>query len=147
MGAFNKLFGKFKVKQLQGSFFSMLDGYTPVFTTYDGGVYEMELTRASIHTFASHCSKLQPKVTGSDSRGIQSLLDWKPNIFMTGAQFLYKVATIYETQNTCFIVPVLDNLDRIVGYYPVVPNLTEIREHNGEPYLVYTFGNGENSSC
>lgn len=146
MGAFTKLFGKYKVKQLQGSFFSMLEGYTPVFSTYDGGVYEMELTRASIHTFASHCSKLQPKVTGPDPRGIQSLLDWKPNIFMTGAQFLYKVATIYETQNTCFIVPVLDGFDRIVGYYPVVPNLTEIREQNGEPFLVYTFGNGEKAA-
>ncbi len=143
MGAFNKLFGKLKVKQLQGSFFSMLDGYTPVFTTYDGGVYEMELTRGSIHTFASHCSKLQPKVAGADGRGIQSLLDWKPNPFMTSAQFLYKVATIYETQNTCFIVPILDAIDRIVGYYPVIPSLTEIREEKGEPFLVYTFGNGE----
>lgn len=143
MGAFKKLFGKIKVKQLQGSFFSMLDGYTPVFSTYEGGVYEMELTRGSIHTFASHCSKLQPKVAGADSRGIQSLLDWKPNPFMTSAQFLYKVATIYETQNTCFIVPMLDAFDRIVGYYPVIPNLTEIREEKGEPFLVYTFGNGE----
>ena len=46
MGAFDKLFGKFKAKKLLGGFFQMLDGYSPVFTTYDGGVYEMELTRA-----------------------------------------------------------------------------------------------------
>ena len=76
MGAFSKLFGKFKVKQELGQFFQMLDGYTPVFTTYDGGVYEMELTRACVHTFASHCSKLQPKVNGPDSRGLQAILDW-----------------------------------------------------------------------
>ncbi len=146
MGAFNKLFGKIKAKQMLGGFFSMLDGYTPVFTTHDGGVYEMELTRACIHTFASHCSKLQPVVTGSDSRGIQPILEGKPNIFMTGSQFLYKVATIYETQNTCFIVPVLDKFDRLVGYYPVLPSTTEIREQNGEPFLVYTFGNGEKAA-
>lgn len=146
MGAFDKLFGKFKVKKELGSFFAMLDGYTPVFTTYDGGVYEMELTRACIHTFASHCSKLQPKVTGPDKLGIQALLDSKPNPFMTGAQFLYKVATIYETQNTCFIVPIVDTYDRLIGYYPAVPDTTEIRENNGEPYLVYTFGNGERAS-
>ena len=131
MGAFKKLFGKFKVKQLMGGFFQMLDGYTPSFTSYDGGVYEMELTRACIHTFASHCSKLQPKVTGPDIRGIQAILEWKPNPFMTGAQFLYKAATIYKTQNTCYIVPVLDEFDRIAGYYPVLPNSTEIREQNG----------------
>lgn len=143
MGAFQKLFGKFKVKKELGSFFAMLDGYTPSFSTYDGGVYEMELTRASIHTFANHCSKLQPNVEGADTRGIQAMLNWKPNIFMTGAQFLYKTATIYETQNTCYIVPVVDNFDRLIGYYPVVPDTTEIREMNGEPFLVYTFGNGE----
>ena len=146
MGAFSKLFGKIKAKQLLGGYFQMLDGYTPVFTSYDGGVYEMELTRGCIHTFASHCSKLQPKVTGPDARGIQALLDSKPNMFMTGAQFLYKTATIYETQNTCFIVPVLDQWDRIVGYYPALPDSTEIREQNGEPFLVYTFGSGEKAA-
>lgn len=143
MGAFDKLFGKFKIKKELGGFFQMLDGYSPVFNTYDGGVYEMELTRGCIHTFANHCSKLQPKVSGADQRGIQALLDGKPNPFMLSAQFIYKVATIYEVQNTCFIVPVLDKFDRLVGYYPVVPSTTEVREQNGEPFLVYTFGNGQ----
>lgn len=146
MGAFSKLFGKIKANRLLGGFFAMLDGYTPVFTTYDGGVYEMELTRACIHTFATHCSKLQPNVTGPDARGLQAILDSKPNMFMTGAQFLYKTATIYETCNTCFIVPVLDSFDRIVGYYPVIPEGTELREQGGEPYLVYTFGTGERAA-
>lgn len=146
MGAFNKLFGKIKVKQQLGPFFAMLDGYSPVFSSYDGGVYEMELTRACIHTFANHCSKLKPVVTGPDTRGIQDILDGKPNLFMTGSQFLYKVATIYETQNTCFIVPVLDKFDRLVGYYPVLPSTTELRELNGEPFLVYTFCNGEKAA-
>ncbi|MGN1025516.1 MAG: phage portal protein [Faecousia sp.] len=146
MGAFDKLFGKFKVKKLLGGYFQMLDGYTPVFQTYDGGVYEMELTRACIHTFATHCSKLLPTVTGPDTRGIQAMLDGKPNIFMTGAQFLYKTATIYETQNTCFIVPVFDGFDRLIGYYPVAPDTTELRELGGEPYLVYTFGSGDKAA-
>ena len=124
----------------------MLDGYTPVFTTYDGGVYEMELTRACIHTFATHCSKLQPEVTGPDPEGVKAMLDSKPNMFMTSAQFLYKVATIYEAKNTCFIVPIVDKFDRITGYYPVAPDNTELREMDGEPFLVYTFGNGERAA-
>ena len=143
MGAFNKLFGKIKVKKQLGAFFEMLDGYTPVFTTYDGGVYEMELTRACIHTFARHCSKLQPTVEGADPYGLKSVLEWKPNFFHTCPQFLYKTATIYKTQNTCFILPVLDQFDRIVGFYPAAPDQTELREQNGEPFLVYTFPNGE----
>ena len=146
MGAFDKLFGKFKVKKLMGMWFQLLDGYTPNFTTYDGGVYEMELTRACIHTFATHVSKLQPNVTGADSKGILPILDGKPNLFMTTSQFLYKAATIFETKNTCFITPVLDSFDRIVGYYPVRPDLTELREMNGEAFLVYTFANGEKAA-
>lgn len=146
MGAFNKLFAKYKVKQLMGRYFALLDGYTPVFTSHDGGVYEMELTRACIHAFANHCSKAQPKVTGPDSKGIQTILDGKLNIFHTCAQFIYKAATIYETQNTCFIVPILDKYDQIAGYYPVVPNTTELREKDGEPFLVYTFSNGQKAA-
>lgn len=146
MGAFSKLFGKFKAQHLLGGFFAMLDGYTPIFTTYDGGVYEMELTRACIHTFANHCSKLQPKVTGPDPEGIQAMLDGKPNMFMTSAQFLYKAATIYETKNTCFIVPVLGKFGQLIGYYPVAAETTELREYNGEPFLVYTFGGGQKAS-
>ena len=146
MGAFAKLFGKVKVKKQIGGYFHMLDGYTPIFTTYDGGVYEMELTRSCIHTFANHCSKLLPNVTGAGSKWCATLLDSKPNPFMTSAQFVYKVATIYDTQNTCFIVPVLDAFDKTVGYYPVNPRQTEIIDVAGEPWLRYTFRSGEKAA-
>ena len=150
MGALQKLFPNWskkaaQAKQMRG-YFKMLNGYTPVWTTHDGGVYEMELTRACIHSFATHASKLLPTVTGPDKRGIQSLLDSKPNPFMTSTQFVYKVATILEAQNTCFIVPVLDNRDRLVGFYPVNPIQTEILDVAGEPWLRYTFQNGEKAA-
>ena len=146
MGAFDKLFGKIKVKKQMGSWFKMLDGYSPIFTTYDGGVYEMELTRACIHTFARHCSKLQPTVEGPDPYGLKAVLEWKPNFFHTCPQFLYKAATIYKTQNTCFILPVLDQFDRLVGFYPAAPDMAELRERDGEPFLVYTFPNGDKAA-
>ena len=146
MGAFEKLFGKAKEKKQVVQYFKMLDGYTPIFTTYDGGVYEMELTRACIHTFANHCSKLRPVIEGAGAKGVRALLEGRPNPFMTSAQFVYKVATIYDAQNTCFIAPVLDKFDRLVGYYPVNPQQTEIIEINGEPFLRYTFRNGEKAA-
>ena len=146
MGAFDKLFRRPKVAKQVNGYFQMLDGYTPIFSTYDGGVYEMELTRSCIHTFANHCSKLLPTVSGADSRGIKSMLDSKPNLFMTGAQFVYKVATIYEAQNTCFIVPVLDEFERLAGFYPVNPQQTEVIDVQGEPWLRYTFQNGQKAA-
>ena len=147
MGAFDFLFPKkAKEKKQVAGYFQMLDGYTPIFTTHDGGVYEMELVRACIHAFANHASKLLPTVEGADKRGIKALLDGKPNPFMTSAQFVYKVATLYDTQNTCFIVPLLDQFDRLCGYYPVNPQQTEIVEVNGEPWLRFTFQNGKKAA-
>ena len=146
MGAFDFLFKRPKAATQVNTYFKMMDGYTPIFSTYDGGVYEMELTRACIHTFANHCSKLQPNVEGADLRGIKNLLEGKPNPFMTSAQFLYKIATIYDAQNTCFIAPVLDDFDRLIGYYPVNPAQTEIIDVKGTPYLRYSFKNGQKAA-
>lgn len=146
MGVFEKIFKRPRVQKQVNGYFQMLDGYTPVFTDYDGGVYEMELTRSCIHTFANHCSKLRPTVSGPDSKGVQVILDGKPNPFMTVAQFVYKAATIYDAKNTCFIVPILDDFDRLVGYYPVNPQQTEVLDVGGEAWLRYTFRNGKKAA-
>ena len=146
MGVFEKLFPRPKVKKQVNGYFQMLDGYTPIFTSWDGGVYEMEMTRSCIHTFANHCSKLMPTVTGADIRGVKAMLNSRPNPFMTGAQFVYKVATIYDAQNTCFIVPILDEFERLCGYYPVNPMQTEVIDVGGEPWLRYKFANGKSAA-
>ena len=146
MGVFEKLFPRPKVKKQVNGYFQMLDGYTPIFTNWDGGVYEMEMTRSCIHTFANHCSKLMPTVTGADTRGVKAMLNSRPNPFMTGAQFVYKVATIYDAQNTCFIVPILDEFERLCGYYPVNPMQTEVIDVGGEPWLRYKFANGKSAA-
>lgn len=148
MGIFEKIFKIKNQKATVKGFFKMLDGYTPVYTSYDGGVYEMELTRACIHTFANHASKLSPDVSGADLAKIKTMLDNKPNPWMTSAQFLYKAATIYEAQNTCFIVPLLGTLDEIVGFYPVNPRLVEFVEVSGSPelWVKFTFTNGQNAA-
>ena len=147
MGLFNLLFGRRpKVKKQVNGYFEMLDGYTPIFSDYDGGVYEMELTRACVHAFANHSSKLMPTMVGVDSQRIGLILDGKPNPFMTTAQFVYKVATLYDAKNTCFITPILDEFDRLVGFYPVNPSQTEVIEVEGEPWLRYTFRNGKKAA-
>ena len=146
MGAFDFLFKKPKAAAEVNTYFKMLDGYTPIFTSHDGGVYEMELTRSCIHAFANHCSKLKPNVEGADMHGVKAILNVQPNIFMTTPQFLYKAATIYDAQNTCFIVPILDEFDRLTGYYPVTPAQTEIIEYEGIPYLRYRFKNGQKAA-
>lgn len=148
MGVFAKLFNWWPRQQagMTSSYFKMLDGYTPIFSTYDGGVYEMELTRSCIHAFATHASKLQPHVSGSAGQRLQKILESRPNFMMTTAQFLYKTATIVEAQNTAFIVPVLNDMDEIIGYYPATPQQIELIDVDGQPWLRYTFGNGQKAA-
>ena len=45
-----------------GNYFKMLNGYSPTFTSFSGGVYEMDLTRTAVNNFATHCSKLKPEI-------------------------------------------------------------------------------------
>lgn len=148
MGLFNKVFGKPKISSSQlKSFFKLLNGYSPIFTSYDGGVYEMELTRSAIHAFATHCSKLKPEVIGSAYPQLKRILQFKPNEYMDTSKFLYRLATILSVQNTAFIVPILDSFENLIGYYPILPSMTEIREDSlGNPWLVYNFSTGEKAA-
>ena len=143
MGFFDSFFRKNRALREVNRYFRMLDGYSPVWTTYEGGVYEMELTRSCIHAFATHASKLRPQVKGADLQRLQAVLDTRPNPFMLSSQFVYKCASILETCNTCYIVPLLDGYDRIVGYYPVMPVSTEVVDVGGVPYMRYRFRGGQ----
>lgn len=63
---------------------------------------------------------------------------------MTDSQFLYKMATTLYINNTCFIVPVYDNDYKIIGYYPMLPDRWEVKDLNGEPWIVMTMRNDSN---
>lgn len=149
MGLFDKIFRpkEAKLAEAVGAYFKTLTAYTPVFQTWQGGLYEMELTRAAIHAFAMHCSKLKPEVLGTANPALKSILASRPNPFMDTSQFLYRLATILSVETTAFIVPLTDPTgQQIVGYWPLLPQRVEIVEFNGEPWLRYTFANGERAA-
>lgn len=128
------------------SYFKMLNGYSPVFTTYEGGLYEMDLTRAAVQRFASHCSKLKPEISGTAKKYLEKTLQFRPNYFMDTTKFLARLATILEVDNTAFIIPVEDAYGRTVGLYPLLPMRCEIVEAAGVVYLRYSFENGEHAA-
>ena len=69
-------------------YFKTLTAYQPVYTTYRGGLYEMELTRAAIAAFARHCSKLHLEVTGDARPDLRRVLGMQPNPFMDASKSL-----------------------------------------------------------
>lgn len=133
-------------KKIVGEYFKMLNGYSPVFTSYDGGIYEMDLTRSAINNFAIHCSKLAPEVSGDEAERVKKIFINGPNMFMDTTKFISMIATILECEHTVFILPVTDDYGYIYGYYPVRPTMCEVIQYKGEPYLRYTFGNGERAA-
>ena len=82
MGLFEKLFPRRPPGGDARAFFKTLTAYQPVYTTYRGGLYEMELTRAAIATFARHCSKLHLELTGDARPELARVLGQQPNPWM-----------------------------------------------------------------
>jgi hypothetical protein len=90
------------------SYFKMLNGYSPTFTSYNGGVYEMDLTRTAVNSFATHCSKLKPEIEGSALKSLEKTLQHKPNYFMDTTKFIKRLATYVAVEHTAFIIPIED---------------------------------------
>lgn len=151
MGLFEAIFGKPKVQSNGQKFWELLDGYTPSFTSWGGELYESEIVRAAVHATANHASKLDVKIIGSAKPELQTRLRQGPNEWQTWGQFLYRLSTILDMQNTAFVVPVLegvdaDGKDKVVGIFPVLPSNCEVKQYAGQPFLVYTFQNGKTAS-
>ena len=121
------------------SVFRMLNGYVPVFTTREGGLYESELIRAAIGTRATHISKLRIQIDGAAKPALQNKLKHGPNQFQTWSQFLYRLSTILDVHNTAFICPVYDEYGEISGVFCPLPSKCEIVQYGDVLYLRYEF--------
>jgi hypothetical protein len=139
MGVFDRFKKPTETQEMRAvqNYFKLMTAYAPAFSTYQGGIYEMSLTRAAIHAFATHCGKLEPKMTGSAKRYLEPILKFMPNETMDTYTFLYKLATILKVENTAFILPIFDERMRIVGFYPQSSIGTEVRSIDGVQYLFY----------
>lgn len=148
MGLFDKVFRPDKAKESKKvaegyeGFWRGLSAYRPVFHDWHGEMYEVELVRAAIDVRARHISKLKVEPYGAAKPVLQSHLKQAPNQWQTWSQFLYRLSTILDMQNTAFIVPVFDETMTVVGYYPILPDKCEIVSYKGEPWLRYDFRHG-----
>lgn len=148
MGLFEKLFGKSeqpKPQKVDGKF-KLLTAYEPVYTSWSGSLYESELVRSAIDARARHISKLRVEIQGAAKPKLQIRMKRSPNDFQTWSQFLYRLSTILDMQNTAFIVPVFGEFGEIIGVYPVLPTRCEVISVEGEPWIRYRFNNGQTAA-
>ena len=125
------------------AYFKTLTAYQPVFRTWRGAIYESELVRSAIDARARHISKLKIEIIGSAKPSLQAKLRLGPNKWQTWSQFLYRVSTILDNDNTCFIVPIQNDDLEVTGYFPVISESCALVEYKNEPYLRYKFRNGQ----
>ena len=137
MGMLEKIFGRREqpagLKNAQ--IFKLLEGYTPLFTTWRGSIYESELIRASLDAWGRHAGKLKPNLTGSAEKELQNRLKVRPNAFQEWSKFLYQTATVLGARNNCFLVKTRNEDGTANGIINLVPESWELVEYAGEPWI------------
>lgn len=147
MGLFDKIFGRDTTPpRREQTAFQLLSDYRPVFHTWGGELYEDSLIRSSIDAKARNIAKLQIVIQGNAKPKLQTALKHRPNSFQTWSQFLYRLSTILDMQNTAIIVPVINDTGETVGIYPVYYRKLDVVAYNGEPWLRMEFENHDRAA-
>lgn len=110
--------------------------YRSNFMPFGDDLYASDLVRACIRPIAEHTSKANAYCT--DKR-IEKILNGNPNMYMNGKEFLQKVRTKLELQNTAFIYIMRDDKNHITGFYPVPYARFEAVEYGGRLFIRFFF--------
>jgi hypothetical protein len=143
MGIFEMIFGKRPpaAAAKASATFQLLEGYTPMFRSWAGSIFESDLIRAALDAHGRHAAKLSPQIQGSAKVNLKNRLAVAPNDFQTWPQFLYRTAVALYCRNTAFLVPVTGEYGETSGVIGIVPDSWEVVEYNKIPYIRFTLGN------
>ena len=130
------------IKNYVTSAWREIGGYVARFSSFGGNIYANEVVRACIRTLAEHTSKANVKVLRDGAPGdkrLQRLIQYRPNIYMNGKDFLYKVRTLLEINNVVFIYIMRDDFGRCVGLYPMPTAQLEAVKVNDGLYIKFYY--------
>ena len=112
--------------------------YNSRFTTFGTDVYKSDVVRSCVRPIAEHTSKANARCSNKE---LEYLLNMSPNMYMTGKDFLAKVRTRLEIQNTCFIMIARDERLKVVGLYPIPYTSFDALECSGGLYIQFHLRN------
>ncbi|WP_415860077.1 phage portal protein [Staphylococcus felis] len=144
----NKMLGLDKFEQTTAQQFEMLTGGFKLLSQFSGDAYSNDIYRSAVDTIARHIAKLSGKHVNNtkdfNNYKINRILQNRPNPYMSGYDFLYKVATQYYLFNNAFILVQKDNKGNLRNLYPLTPSSVEyVVDGAGEMYLKFLFNDGE----
>lgn len=143
--AIQAIFGNLKEKLT--SAWREIGNYTSYFSSFGTDVYANDTVRACIRTLAEHTSKANVKVfkrTGKDriegDPRLQRMIQYRPNMYMNGKDFLYKCRTLYEINNVLFIYIQRDEFGKCVGLYPMPQGQLEaVEDTKGNLFIKFKY--------
>lgn len=141
--AIKKIFGSSKT--ITASAWREIGTYNSSFTRFGTDVYASEIVRACIRTLAEHTSKANVKVLRDGDHGdkkLQKMIQYRPNLYMNGKDFLYKVRTLLEIHNVVFIYISRDDTNRCIGLYPMPAASYEAIDSMGDLFIRFRFDSG-----
>jgi len=128
----------------------LINSFNSLITNYNSEIYNDLTVRSCVDTIARHVSKLKPVhiIKDEDGRHLQSttinsLLNSRPNIYMSTADFLYKITSQLLYYGNSFIFLQKDTQNNIIGFYPIDFATCELKEVNNALYLKFNFYTGK----
>ncbi len=143
MKLMDMLFGKRRPEEMQVTSAQAVTAFAPMFTSWSGQIYESMLVRMAIYAKDRHIMKLKFDMRGSAKQGLKNRMKLRPNPWHTWPDFLEQCNNIYETENNLIVVKVLDDLGDMKGIWPIHPSGAEVRESNGQYFLVFQTEDGK----
>lgn len=134
---FLDLFKKPKVLN-KASTWKELGAYNSIFYAFGGDIYRSGVVRACIRPLAEHTSKANAVCK---DKQIEYILNYNPNMYMSGKDMLAKVRTWLEIKNTAFILIERDDRGKAISFYPIPYQSFEALDYNGRLYLQFAFQN------
>lgn len=113
-----------------------IGGYESTFTAFGNDIWKSDIVRGCIRPLVDFTVKAEPKC--SDEK-VQRVLDVRPNVYMTGRDFLQKVRTLYEVYNNAFIYIDRDDRGNVKSFYPVPYSHLEAYEYQNGLFIKFFF--------
>lgn len=113
-----------------------LGAYQSTFAIFGNDIYASDLVRSCIRPLAEMSSKAEAKC---NDKAMERMINFRPNMYMNGHDFIYKIRTRVELLNTAFIYIQRDNRLKVVGLYPVPYSYFEAVEYLNGLFIKFYF--------
>lgn len=113
-----------------------LGGYTAKFSSFGTNLYNSDIVRSCVRPLAEHTSKANAV---SSDKMLSRILNTSPNMYMNGKDFLAKVRTRLELQNSVFIYIFRGDNGKPTGFYPVPYSSFEAVEYHNGLFIQFNF--------